>query len=80
MGSEMCIRDRYKQKCTLLDFCVSSLRRGHANLLCTAPLLADGPRRESEHKGSGFPQVFYKAFVRLLRGSYKVVGRVLKEF
>ena len=28
---------------TLLDMCVSSLRRGHANLLCIVPILADDP-------------------------------------
>jgi len=32
---------------TLLDLCVSSLRRGHANLLCIVPVLTDDPRRES---------------------------------
>ena len=32
---------------TLLDLCVSSLRRGHANLLCTVPISTDDPRRES---------------------------------
>ena len=32
---------------TLLDLCVSSLRRGHANLLCVVPILTDDPRRES---------------------------------
>ena len=32
---------------TLLDLCVSSLRRGHANLLCVVPILSDDPRRES---------------------------------
>ena len=32
---------------TPLDLCVSSLRRGHANLLCIVPILADDPRRES---------------------------------
>ena len=26
---------------TLLDLCVSSLRRGHANLLCIVPILTD---------------------------------------
>ena len=35
---------------TLLDLCVSSLRRGHANLLCIVPTLMDDPRRESEMK------------------------------
>jgi hypothetical protein len=33
---------------TLLDLCVSSLRRGHANLLCIVPILTDDPRRESD--------------------------------
>lgn len=33
---------------TLLDLCVSSLRRGHANLLCIVPILSDDPRRESK--------------------------------
>ena len=32
---------------TLLDVCVPSLRRGHANLPCIAPILTDDPRRES---------------------------------
>ena len=32
---------------TLLDLCVSSLRRGHANLLCIAPILTDDSRTES---------------------------------
>ena len=35
---------------TLLDLCVSSLRRGHANLLCIVPILSDDPRRESSRK------------------------------
>jgi hypothetical protein len=34
---------------TLLDLCVSSLRRGHANLLCIVPILTDDPRRESDY-------------------------------
>ena len=34
---------------TLLDLCVSSLRRGHANLLCIVPILTDDPRRESNY-------------------------------
>ena len=33
---------------TLLDLCVSSLRRGHANLLCIVPILTDDLRRESD--------------------------------
>ena len=32
---------------TILDFCVSSLRRGHANLLCIVPILTDDLRRGS---------------------------------
>ena len=36
-----------KKMVTLLDLCVSSLRRGHANLLCIVPILTDDPRRES---------------------------------
>ena len=37
----------YEKLFTLLDLCVSSLRRGHANLLCIVPILTDDPRRES---------------------------------
>ena len=40
-----------KKLCTLLDLCVSSLRRGHANLLCIVPILTDDPRRESNMIG-----------------------------
>ena len=40
-----------KKLFTLLDLCVSSLRRGHANLLCIVPILTDDPRRESIEKG-----------------------------
>ena len=32
---------------TLLDLCVSSVRRGHANILCIVQILPDDPRRES---------------------------------
>ena len=35
---------------TLLDVCVSSSRRGHANLLWIVPILTDGSRSESEMK------------------------------
>jgi hypothetical protein len=38
---------------SLLDLCMSSLRRGHANLLCIVPILTDDPRRES-FRGVGF--------------------------
>jgi hypothetical protein len=40
-----------KKLFTLLDLCVSSLRRGHANLLCIVPILTDDPRRESKQPG-----------------------------
>ena len=34
------VHDKTKKKFdTILDFCVSSLRRGHANLLCIVPIL-----------------------------------------
>ena len=37
-----------RKKCdTFLDLCVSSLRRGHANLLCIVPILTDDLRRGS---------------------------------
>ena len=39
-----------KKLFTLLDLCVSSLRRGHANLLCIVPILTDDPRRESNDR------------------------------
>ena len=40
---------------TLLDLCVSSLRRGHANLLCIVPILTDDPRRESKLQSPRVP-------------------------
>ena len=40
---------------TLLDLCVSSLRRDHANLLCIVPILTDDPRRESSLLYSTIP-------------------------
>ena len=36
-----------KKLVSLLDLCVSSLRRGHANLLCIVPILTDDLRGES---------------------------------
>jgi hypothetical protein len=42
-----------KKMFTLLDLCVSSLRRGHANLLCIVPILTDDPRRESKWQWTG---------------------------
>ena len=43
----MSVSPAKKTMLTLLDLCVSSLRRGHANLLCIVPILTDDPRRES---------------------------------
>ena len=40
-----------KNLVTLLDLCVSSLRRGHANLLCIVPILSDDLRGESNKWG-----------------------------
>jgi len=45
------VGDEPKKFVTLLDLCVSSLRRGHANLLCIVPILTDDPRRESDRPG-----------------------------
>ena len=43
------------KKWYILDLCVSSLRRGHANLLCIVPILADDLFRGSTYKqGPGF--------------------------
>jgi len=34
--------NEWEKKCgPFLDLCVSSLRRGHANLLCIVPILSD---------------------------------------
>jgi hypothetical protein len=37
---------RKKKFGPFLDLCVSSLRRGHANLLCIVPILSDVPKDE----------------------------------
>ena len=50
-----------KELFTLLDLCVSSLRRGHANLLCIVPILTDDPRRESECCASQFRHTLLEA-------------------
>ena len=47
----------FKKLFTLLDLCVSSLRRGHANLLCIVPILTDDPRRESKCKIAARPLI-----------------------
>ena len=44
VSSELGRQDRKKKKFgPFLDLCVSSLRRGHANLLCIVPILSDVP-------------------------------------
>ena len=35
---------------TILDVRVSSLRRGHAHIVCIVPILTDDPRRESKRR------------------------------
>ena len=45
--ARMIISTCSKHMFTLLDSCVSSLHRGHANLLCTVPNLTHDARRES---------------------------------
>ena len=52
-------KQNYKKLSTLLDLCVSSLRRGHANLLCIVPILTDDPRRESEIQMSSATKVLF---------------------
>ena len=41
-------KDSQSKLFTLLDLCVSSVRGGHANLLCIVPSLTDNPWRESK--------------------------------
>ena len=48
---EQARRPGTKNLVTLLDLCVSSLRRGHANLLCIVPILSDDLRGESNYFG-----------------------------
>ena len=48
MGSFTTSLNGKKKLVSLLDLCVSSLRRGHANLLCIVPILTDDPRKESK--------------------------------
>ena len=52
----------------LLDLCVSSLRRGHANLLCIVPNLTDVLFRESDTDGN-FGQFIYIFFWVVCSGS-----------
>ena len=73
IGSNVCDQGRtaiYKEMFTLLDLCVSSLRRGHANLLCIVPILTDDPRRESNNHICSAPtgvQLFLTSSVGVAR-------------
>ena len=60
-----------KKLFTLLDLCVSSLRRGHANLLCIVPILTDDPRRESEHHFGPTPEKSVSAHKASTAGSHR---------
>jgi len=42
-------RNNQTKSAILLDLCVSSLRRGHANLLCIVPIFTDDHRSGSYH-------------------------------
>ena len=74
-----------KKLCTLLDLCVSSLRRGHANLLCIVPILTDDPRRESENTepksrwttGTQLRKTQSQPKLRRLPGSFPEISRKL---
>ena len=46
-----------KNLVTLLDLCVSSLRRGHANLLCIVTILTDSPQKEFSGSVRFFPNL-----------------------
>merc|ERR1711894_12065 len=48
------LANKCKKLVSLLDLCVSSLRRGHANLLCLVPILTDGLRGESNCVNKSF--------------------------
>jgi hypothetical protein len=41
-----------------LDLCVSSLRRGHANLLCIVPILSDVPKDDPLCSASRYKLIF----------------------
>jgi len=61
---------------TLLDLCVSSLRRGHANLLCIVPILTDDPRRESSRYNvdKWLPALLWNSCSYICAGKYPVIS------
>jgi hypothetical protein len=58
-----------------LDLCVSSLRRGHANLLCIVPILSDVPKDELLSSALRYKRIFTLATERC--GT--IVGSELKR-
>ena len=63
-----------KNMFTLLDLCVSSLRRGHANLLCTVPILTDDPRSESTRKGKQKSKALPKVRNNITATQWRIAG------
>ena len=59
--------ENLKKLFTLLDLCVSSLRRGHANLLCIVPILTDDPKVSDKH-GMRFRAITRSNFENASRG------------
>ena len=47
MSDDVVLASSINKLFTLLDACVSSLRRGHADIICIVPSLTYDPRRES---------------------------------
>ena len=58
---------RGNKKDTLLDLCVSSLRRGHANLLCVVPVLTDDLRRETKSRSARNGTCSFALPIKVLR-------------
>ena len=61
------LANKCKKLVSLLDLCVSSLRRGHAKILCIVPILTDDPRKESKvTKSPGFQDLHTHRWVSAL--------------
>ena len=60
---------------TLLDLCVSSLRRGHANLLCVVPIFTDDPRRKSHN-----PIRCITQYSRVAEGKFEITFKSLNTW
>ena len=61
-----------KKLFTLLDLCVSSLRRGHANLLCIVPILTDVHEVNNTLEGVAY----MKAFINFVFGLWVIAAHV----